>query len=358
MFHKTEHIKRVVYLDVIHAAAVILIVFVHAWVQLAISPAIIDSEKGWINTAEGWIIWQIVIFPARCGVPLFAMLTGALMLGWDYSDIPAFLKRKLPKFMGATFVAACLYSILVGYLWGGVTLIGTLTPILQGDPFGAYHLWYMYMLVGLYISIPLLPKMLVALSERDVISIIICSLLLVIILITLRSDKFGFFYFNSYSFIIQTYTLYALLGYWLHNYNGLKGIDIRLRVLLYFLLWAGVVGIEFHKLFLKVPSAHMGDILTNDSIWAVASSVLLFSIIRDWFANTEKINGFIRLIAMSAFSIYLWHLIPVHLVNYAYLSLGAFNPFISVAINWLGGVGVGIVIYLALRYTRFSWLVK
>lgn len=355
---------RIVYLDVIRALAVILIVFTHCWAQLSINPDYIATEHNWIWTEHGWFIWQFVHLLNRDGVPMFTMLTGALMLGRSYPDIGGFLKQKLPKFIAATAILACLYAVFVHYLFGE-SLSGNIERILIGNPegvyrnpAGAYHLWYMYMLIGLYISIPFLARMLANLDERDLRNLIILGIVLVTIPTTLAADKFTYAYFNSYSFIIQTYALFALTGYWLHKYHGLKNIRIAWRILLLLLITAGTIFIKFDELYLPhADVATMDSISTYNSIYVYASATLLFSILRDCYSERTEISPFITLLAGGAFGIYLWHFFAVHIMNYLYLPLGL-NPFAAVFISFILAMALGLAVYLALRKTRLSWLVQ
>jgi len=79
--------KRIAYLDAVRALAVILIVFVHSWQPFIENPAFYSWHKSWIFSGQGWLVWQIGCVVSQWGVPLFAMLTGALMLERDYPDI-------------------------------------------------------------------------------------------------------------------------------------------------------------------------------------------------------------------------------------------------------------------------------
>jgi len=358
---RTDAHKRVIYLDIIRALAVVLIVFTHCWAQFVVNWDFLQRGHGWIQSLSGWLIWQIGHMPTRDGVPLFAMLTGALMLGREYPDIAAFLRKKLPKFIAATFICALIYWLLVRYCLdlGGRNLKHEFKAILLGnEPLGAYHLWYMYMAIGLYASIPFLARMLKNLNEKELSLLIGLALFLVVVPTTLNESHLGFNYFNSYAFIIQTYALYAILGYWLHQYNGLSNISIGIRICLILLLWAGVIVLKYYKLY--PPTADwrsFTNISSYDSLYVFVSSVLVFSVIRDYFYQAEKLNGAIELVAMSAFSIYLWHLIAVHIGTYLYPRL-ELNAFFMVFLMLAGGLGVGIILYLALRNTKLSFLVK
>lgn len=355
---------RVLYFDVMRAVAIVLIVFTHSWSQLVINPDYIAAQNGWILTHHGWIIWQFFHLLNRNGVPLFAMLTGALMLGRSYPDIQGFLKKKLPKFILATLIAALIYGALVHFLFG-ISLTGNIRNILMGGlptadgggPVGAYHLWYMYMLIGLYISIPFLSRMLASLSQSELVFLILMAFALVTIPATLSADKFGFSYFSSYSFIIQTYALYALLGYWLHKYNGLHGVSLYVRGTAFLLVTAATIFIKFYLLYPSAPPAKLDTISTYDSLYVYASSILLFSIIRDCFYNITRLNKCVALLAVTSWSVYLWHLIAIHIVNYIY-SPSWLNPFIATIIGLISGFCIGIGIYFLLHKTKFSWLVQ
>lgn len=347
---------RILYFDIIRAVAIILIVFTHAWAQLTTNLDFVTTQNSWILTRHGWIIWQIFHLLNRDGVPLFAMLTGALMLGRSYPDISAFLKKKLPKFIMATLIAAALYGFLVHFLFG-TSLKGNLHNIMTGAPAGAYHLWYMYMLIGLYISIPFLARMLTALSQWELVLLILLSFALVTVPTTLSADSFRFSYFSAYSFIIQTYALYALLGYWLHKYNGLYGISLLARCLLFLTLMAATICIKYYLLYPATPPAQLDTISTYDSLYVYAGSVLLFSIIRDYSVRFHHLNKGIALLAVASWSIYLWHLIAIHIMNYIYPNSG-FNPFVTVIAGFCAAMAIGFIPYFLLRKTKLAWLVQ
>jgi len=241
----------------------------------------------------------------------------------------------------------------------GFSLHGNLKRIVQGTgtATGAYHLWYMYMLIGLYASVPFLARMLKAMSERDVFYLIILSFVLVVIPGTLASDKLGFSYFQSYSFIVQAWLLYAVLGYWLHKYSGLKNIRLDLRCCLLLLVIIILLCIKYHKLRYAANWSILTSISDYRSLWTFLCSVLAFSIIRDWFADGRELNRILSMIAVSAFSIYLWHLIALDTISLIYPHISS-NPFLSALLYEIAGLGAGVCVYLALRNTKLSWLVK
>lgn len=110
-------------------------------------------------------LWNVL---SRFAVPCFVMLSGAFILANDKNaDFSFFYKKSLRKF----FLPLLLFSFLY-YLYSNIFIVGgyfliqkpdvlswevffePLLNWLKGVPF--YHLWYMYMLVGLYLFAPVL----------------------------------------------------------------------------------------------------------------------------------------------------------------------------------------------------------
>ena len=111
------------------------------------------------------VLWQVL---SRFAVPCFVMISGAFILANDKNaDFSYFYKKSVHKFL----LPLLLFSLLY-YVYSNILLVGghfliqkpeTLSlevlfePLLswiKGEPF--YHLWYMYMLIGLYLFVPIL----------------------------------------------------------------------------------------------------------------------------------------------------------------------------------------------------------
>ena len=110
-------------------------------------------------------VWNVL---SRFAVPCFVMLSGAFLLANEKNaNFSYFYKKSVHKFL----LPLLLFSLLF-YVYSNVLLVGghfliqkpeTLSlevlfqPLrnwISGEPF--YHLWYMYMLIGLYLFVPIL----------------------------------------------------------------------------------------------------------------------------------------------------------------------------------------------------------
>ncbi|WP_054743253.1 acyltransferase [Cellulosilyticum ruminicola] len=155
----------------------------------------------------------------RVAVPTFVLLSGTFLLGNPKNkDFPSFYKKTFYKIVLPTFITSLIYMYYVDVLNYGQALISharlsepiRLNPLLifKGPCF--YHLWYMYMLIGLYMVVPLL----IRLKER-----VGMKNFMIIGCIFLAIDMAIIFY-NEHFWPIRfvNYIGYLILGYCLHYY--------------------------------------------------------------------------------------------------------------------------------------------
>lgn len=94
---------------------------------------------------------------SRFAVPCFVMLSGAFVLADERNAEYSYFYKKSFRNIGVpTIIFSILYAVysLALAVKDGNGLMYTLKNIISGKPF--YHMWYMYMLVGVYILAPIL----------------------------------------------------------------------------------------------------------------------------------------------------------------------------------------------------------
>ncbi len=136
-------------LDVTRTLAILAVIMIHIC-----APFIAESEIG----SAGYIWGNIFGGLARIGVPLFLMTSGALMLREDkpISNKKLF-GQKIPRlalllaFWSALYAAA-YYAVKP--LIGGYDI--SLRVLIECFLTGHYHLWYLFMQIGLYLMLPFL----------------------------------------------------------------------------------------------------------------------------------------------------------------------------------------------------------
>lgn len=117
-----------------------------------------------------WFIADFYNALSRFGVPVFVMITGALLLNRDY-ELGDFLRKRLGRIFPPFIFWSAVYIL---YSWYNEDIVFTdsisanITLVLHQFKYGAYyHLWYVYMLIGLYFIIPILGKFVRNASEKE-----------------------------------------------------------------------------------------------------------------------------------------------------------------------------------------------
>ncbi|MDB4919800.1 acyltransferase family protein [Mucilaginibacter sp.] len=118
-----------------------------------------------------WLVADFLNAAVRFAVPVFVMITGALLLHREY-EIGSFLKKRLVRvvvpflFWSLVYIGYSLYNeeiALTRDVWTNIKLVLHLLKI--GS---SYHLWYVYMLIGLYFFIPVIGKFVRHASEKEI----------------------------------------------------------------------------------------------------------------------------------------------------------------------------------------------
>lgn len=128
-------------LDVARVLACILVVVVH----IAANDFFVFSEK--------WFVANFFGSLARVSVPIFFMITGALLISRDEGVFP-FYKNRMgrvvqPLLFWSIIFAAVYWKSYPGLFGSALSIVTTYT---NG------HLWYFYSLIGIYVALPFLGK--------------------------------------------------------------------------------------------------------------------------------------------------------------------------------------------------------
>lgn len=149
------------YMDLLRCGALYLVVLLHC-----ISGTL--ANPGLAGTAVWWIC-DILNSAARMGVPLFFMLSGALLLSDERTLDPLpFYRKRLRRILPLFLCWDLLYFLENAYLQGAPLsarqfLVELLT--LRGSK---YHLWFVYKIASIYLLLPFLKRIVDHCRRRDV----------------------------------------------------------------------------------------------------------------------------------------------------------------------------------------------
>ena len=134
--------------DLIRTLAIIGVIFLHATNDLT------PDSMSQLEVVR-WVTVDVYQSFARIGVPLFVMLTGALLLQPSKNEsLTVFLKKRWARIGLPFFFWGALYFVWI-YFADNTPV--TVNSVIQGFLTSPYlQFWYIYMLVGLYLITPIL----------------------------------------------------------------------------------------------------------------------------------------------------------------------------------------------------------
>lgn len=144
--------------DRLRNLATAMVVLIHVAAPIAhAAGADFDSSKWWAGN-----FWNSI---SRAGVPLFVMLSGYLLLGKDY-PLGDFLRKRFSRVAVPALFWMLVYSYY-GHLAKGkpATWEELFRNIITGPVH--YHLWFIYLILGLYLVYPILRPWVRAATDRD-----------------------------------------------------------------------------------------------------------------------------------------------------------------------------------------------
>jgi surface polysaccharide O-acyltransferase-like enzyme len=207
--------SRALRVDLIRVVAMVGVILLHAAGQWIIT----SQEMNQLNPLEitRWAVVDIYQTLGVIAVPLFLMLTGALLLQPQKKNesLTVYFKKRWARIGLPFFFWAAVY-----FVWDFLVQKIPFSPavILQGLLNGAYtQFWYIYVLVGLYLLTPLLRALLANADQTLMKYFVILWVLGVAIM-----PFFGLlspFNLNSNVFAIGGYVGFFVLGTYLTTVN-------------------------------------------------------------------------------------------------------------------------------------------
>lgn len=142
---------------------------------------------------------RIIFFTiGRLGVPIFLFLTGALTLKKQIEtdeDVIKFYKKNLLPLFIAIEIWNIIYNLFNWYMTGKFNIVNLLKDLLFFKQVSMPHMWYMPMVLGMYIAIPFLAKIVKTFSLKAIkipmIIVFIVSILLPSVNVVLNIFKLG-----------------------------------------------------------------------------------------------------------------------------------------------------------------------
>ncbi len=151
-------------IDLLRVIAAFAVVWLHVSVWVVLGDPSVESPWWWAgNLVDSFTRWS---------VPVFVMISGALLLSAPPSSSPLdFWRKRLTRLLPALIFWTLVYFAFRYFLEPPFGWKDVIKSLLKGNAY--YHTWYIYMLVGLTFITPYLQTLVRALSRRALLYLIL-----------------------------------------------------------------------------------------------------------------------------------------------------------------------------------------
>ena len=324
--------NRIPYLDTLRVIACLMVILVH-------SP---HPHEGMTESLS----YGIISYLCSPCIGLFLMVSGALLFPMRGSTKEFFSKR-LTRIIFPLISWSIIY-IIIALLLGKISILDGLKDFVN-IPFGCVvgfdHSWYLYLIIGIYLFLPIFNSWLSINEKRR------CEYYLIFWAITMCYP-----FLTALVGSVQTYTLlefsgyfgYIVLGYYLHKY------PITLSS---FKQWSSLIAISIILCGVLPAIVFIANIPNYDTynliiynyqgIHTVMMCVMIFVITQKFNASNKYIQTFFKNFSILSFGIYLVNFTilrdickpyfqqnPLYPVELEVLVTFIFSTIVSYAIIW------------------------
>ncbi len=334
--------NEIVYFDILKILATFCVILIHI------------TNRSWDSNAPKtleWFVCSIGNGIARWCVPIFVMISGACFLDKEITPKKLHSKYILKIFTTLVFwsTAYAILDVAKGYpikdIWVQIIC-------------GHYHLWFLYMLIGLYIIIPFVSLIArsKSLSRYFLIIAFVFTFFIPTILAIIASISSGLSntiiaVMNKIDFHFTLgYVAYYIIGYYLCK----NDISKKIRIIIYILSGIGFIGAIGISFFSSVFHTPLYD--EYFSLFVLFESIGVFVLFKYTLGKknfSEKTKNVLGKLSKYGFGAYLVHDFIIELVEGMGLNIGTFNPILSVALITLTVFVISYLISFILNHIPF-----
>ena len=202
--------KRKVYYDFLRILAAFLVIFNHIP-----GYTLYQISGGGIKT---WIYTFITMF-TRINVPIFFMITGALLLGRD-EEIGEIFKKRISRMVSVLLIFGAVASWVKGFPDLRFDVARYCNELITGNITVAY--WFLYAYISFLLLLPYIRRVARTFSERDflyyvLLRFLICSLVPIVnyLLFANGQEKIAITGNLNFCFMVERILFYPVIGYYL-----------------------------------------------------------------------------------------------------------------------------------------------
>ncbi len=293
--------NRMIHFDLLRIFAAFSVVMLHSAAQFWYT---LD-----VNSTE-WLIANSYDAAFRFGVPIFVMISGALFLRPGYQlDVKRLYTHNILRLSVIYMVWSCAYGVFDSIFYG--LAAGGWKAVIREMISGRYHLWFLPMIIGIYMLLPILKGWLEHAEEKSIRYFLGLFLIFQIGSETLRAltvtDELHQILDIPRIEMVCSYIGYFVWGYYLTH----VGLGTKWKR---FFLWGAIPAVCANILLGNLLARQRGvpdaGIYDSYGVFTFVVATTLFLIAKDYFSKmsfSETSSHLIQEVSACTLGIYLMH---------------------------------------------------
>ncbi|OAB45782.1 acyltransferase [Paenibacillus antarcticus] len=310
--------KRIIFIDILRILSIVAVIILHYTADLLTRTNDFNTTSWWISNFFNSI--------SRFAVPVFFMISGSMILRVEVKSYRHFYLKKVLPLIISLLSWSLIYAVYTQYfiLKSSMSVYGFLVHFANGLIYDRnyVHLWFLYAIIAIYITVPLISKLVKACSEKDLRYYLLCWFLISVVYKFISDVVFRVT--SEYISIPITniplfmgYLGYFILGYYLYNYDissKLKNIFYNLGIISFFITPVATYFASFYSGVLDEMFYGNYSLTT----FCMAIGMFIYFQAKETVISERinyKIKKIISSVSKASFSIYLIHLLVEILVS-------------------------------------------
>jgi len=340
---------KIQWMDNLRVIATISVIFLHVSASILYRYGRVPSFVWWVgNVFDGSV---------RYCVPVFVMLSGALLLPRKI-NVMEFYKKRLIRVVLPFLFFACVYFIFAWCykltpkekIYDTMHFSEWIISVLKKGI--SFHFWFIYMLLGLYILMPFLGKWVRQFTERQFYYFFGFWLLLLFINIPILYFLGNINFFTVQIFNRFAYIGYLVLGYYLSEKSFAKSQSNQYGIICFLM---GILITIFGTYFLTTYRGHYdGFFYSFLSPNVLLASIGVLLLLKDSTLRNKALILICDFISKYSFGIYLVHILVLDIFYLNGIYWTRWHPLLSVPFITLFCLLVSSIIIFILNKIPFG----
>lgn len=365
--------ERIVWIDWMRVMACFMVMIVHST-----EPFYLGGEGSLIQN-QGDAFWAAFFDSfVRCCVPLFVIASSYLLFPLKQST-GAFVRRRAARIL----IPFAIWSLFYAFYWGEP--VSNLRDLVFNFNYAAGHLWFVYMLIGVYILMPLLTPWAERVEKKELscyIGIWLFTTLIPLIRDWLSNEPLAITYgptgiprqallplwgeasWNAYGtfYYISGFIGYLLIGLWFKKFgDSIKRSKSFLVGIPSFIAgFAIVMGGFLRRVYITGGGNFPVGRLINDAVWwettwvndtigVALMTIGLIFMMKNITASGAFYRRILLPISQASYGMYLGHMVALAAYSSLFRGIMSSTPLIIISTAVCSFVTVSVVAVLVRR---------